>query len=271
MSSHAPYEPRAYWKQRLERDFSVGAAGFLGLGAGFNYWIYLRRRQAVRHLLHRHGVTLDDATVADAGVGTGYWIPEWERLGARGITGFDLTEVSVRNLSARYPQYEFVRCDLGDDAGIPAAARRRHTFVVAMDVLLHIVDETQFRHALTNLTQLATDRAHILLSDLFLPVEYRVDHQYSRTLATFEAALGQHGFTLQGTCPVFFLLHPSHLLLHGWRRSLSEFRWAALAKGLRALPTAGWPLGAAAFGYDTARAMMTTRGPSAHLTLWERR
>ena len=271
MHTTAPYEPGPYWKERLERDFSVGGAGFLGLGQGFNYWIYLRRRQAVRRFLQQCRVTITGARVADVGVGTGYWIPEWERQGADDIVGFDLTDVSVRTLGNRYPQYSFFRCDFGRAESTAALSLPPFHFIAAMDVLLHIVDESEFHNAVANLARLAAPGARILLSDLFLPVDFRVAHQYSRSLPTFKAVLGDFGFSLRSIAPVFFSLHPSHLLLSGWRRSLSEFRWRVLAKGLRMFPPAGWPLGAAAFALDSALSATKAQGPSAHITLWERR
>ena len=67
--------------------------------------------------------TLD---VLDVGSGTGFYIDLWRRLGVRSVTGSDIAEKAVEELSARYPSNRFVRLDIGAEED-PLAERRATT------------------------------------------------------------------------------------------------------------------------------------------------
>lgn len=52
----AQSEPRRYWCERLQRDFSLNGVGYQALGLGMNHWVYRRRLGAVRRLLKRNQI-----------------------------------------------------------------------------------------------------------------------------------------------------------------------------------------------------------------------
>lgn len=267
----APYSPEAYWTQRFSRGLTLDAVGYRGLGRGMNRWIYRRRLAVLRALLRRHDLRLAAMRVAELGVGSGYWVEEWHRSGVREMFGFDITQVAVDELSRRYPAYRFAQCDIGVAGSATAhTSGARFDLVVAMEVLLHITDRGQFERALDNLADLAAPGAHVVLSDLFLPVEVAAYHQVSRTLSRYEALMQSRGFHLEDSVPVFFTLHPSDFTRRGARRWIATQRWHVISKALRLIPGFGWPLGAALFAVDSALGAVLREGPSTHMTLWRR-
>ena len=269
--TETPYHPATYWTERFRDHFDLDATGYLGLGLGMNTWIYWRRRAAVRRLLRRHRIRVRGATVSELGVGSGYWVAEWRRLGAGRVLGADITTVAVERLAQRYPDYTFVQSDLGTgDAlqGLPIGDG--FDLVVAMEVLLHITDPSQFEAALNTVARLTKPGGHVLLSDLFLSVEVATYHQVSRTLGEYRRAMGRRGFELVDRVPVFFLLHPSEFEKRGLRRWTARQRWRLTAKSLHLMPALGWVLGAPLFAFDSVAARLAREGPSTHLTLWQR-
>jgi len=265
------YQPATYWAQRLGRNFTLDGVGYEGLGVGMNTWIYRRRRDAVRRLLATHDISLRGLTVAELGIGTGYWFREWQRLGAEHLLGFDITAVSVERLKSVYPHAELHECDLGNPGSVQRTARGRTVdFVAAMEVLGHIVDPGQFEAALDNIAGLSHPGTWLLLSDLFLSLEARSHHQLSRTIEEYRDALLARGLVLVARTPVFFALHPFHFGKQGIQRHFAEAWWWTVTKSLRVAPLLGWPLGALLFLIDSALAAVVEEGPSTHLTLWRR-
>ncbi len=269
--TETPYHPARYWTDRFRKRLDLDATGYHGLGVGMNQWIYRRRRAAVRRLLQKHDVRVRGAMVAEMGVGTGYWIEEWHRLGAAHVLGVDITAVAVETLAQRYPEYRFVQADIGTpDAVAGLAPRDGFDLVVAMEVLLHITDSSQFQVALNTMARLTKPGGYVLLSDLFLSREVTAYHQVSRTLDEYQGAMSRHGFRLVDRVPVFFLLHPSEFEKHGVWRWTARQRWRLIAKSLHLMPALGWLLGAPLYVVDSVAALATRQGPSTHLTLWQR-
>jgi len=269
--SQLPYEPNQYWGERLAKNFTLEGVGYQGLGLGMNYWIYRRRGDVVRNLLRTQRVSLEGLDVAEIGVGTGHWIPTWRRLGARSVLGCDITEVSIQRLRSLHPDCTFVRCDVGAPSSLQeAVGDRRFDFIGAMEVLLHLIDERQFKAALDNIVSVSRNGSWLLLSDLFLPVEFRGFQQVCRTLQEYRIALEERGFRLVDRRPVFFFLHPAHFTRRGLLRRAAKLRWRLAEATLRLVPSLGWGVGMLGYALDSLRGRITRSGPSTHLTLWRR-
>jgi SAM-dependent methyltransferase len=265
----ALYEPRRYWSERLRRSFSLDGVGYQGLGMGMNYWVYRRRLNAVRRLFKKHQIDLQGKRVAEMGVGTGFWIEEWTRLGAARVFGLDIAPPSIEFLTQRYPEYDFAVSDLGTPGVVHTSANdNRFDFIAVMEVLLHIVDDMAFDAALDNIASLAKPGTWLLMSDLFLPVEVRAFHQRSRPLSQYRRVMTARGFDLVDRVPVFCSLHPTEFALTGARRYLARIRWYLTAGLVWFMPAAGWGLGLVLFLIDSAWSRLGYKGRSTHLTLW---
>jgi SAM-dependent methyltransferase len=156
-------ERRAYWEGRLGRDFSLDGVGYAGLGTAFNAQMYRVRRhcflRVLRPLVAAHGAP----EVLDVGSGTGFYVERWEELGARSITGADVTQTAVDALARRHPRHRFVRLDIG--AGEVDLPPESFDFVSAMDVLFHILDDAAHARAIANMARLVRPGGRVVLSE----------------------------------------------------------------------------------------------------------
>src|ERR1043166_8271428 len=105
--------------------------------------------------------------VLDVGSGTGFYVDRWLRLGAR-VTGLDLTEIAVAELSRAFPAARFLRADIGASLdGVPLAPGWFDA-VSAFDVLFHIVDDAQYARAFENIPSLLRPGGWFLGPENFL-------------------------------------------------------------------------------------------------------
>src|SRR5262245_59408728 len=93
-----------YWEQRLAERWGIEGVGNIGLGVAYNKWQYKQRKHVFLRNLSAVGGNLSDASVLDVGSGIGFWLTVWRELGVRALTGVDITQVAVRNLSAAFSE-----------------------------------------------------------------------------------------------------------------------------------------------------------------------
>lgn len=196
-------DSRAYWERRLTGDVSLRTVGWLGLGASFNAWMYRIRARQFRRLMRRY--VTSGSRVLDVGAGSGFYVDLWQRLGAR-VDGCDITQASVDALRVRFPNSRFERVNVGEPGAL--GNHRTYDAVSAMDVLFHIVDETQWRHAFANIASVLRPGGIFVLSDNFLRAgTKRAETQVSRSLGEFRDALAANGFEILTRRPVFALMN----------------------------------------------------------------
>jgi SAM-dependent methyltransferase len=260
------FDPEQFWERMHGQYRSFEAVGFVGLGVGFNVWMYRVRRHVLRRALAHAGVSLEGATVLEVGAGTGFYVRRWLELGAAHVSGIDLSATAVEALQAQFPTVEFVR---GDIAEPPEELRRRqYDLVSAFDVLYHIVDDARFVQAIANIGQLTRPGGHLLLSDNFLHgPAIRGREQVSRSLAEIDDALAAAGFETVLRLPMFFLLNnPIDSQSRFLRRS-----WRAIQGTCYRSHAAGAVLGAGLFPLELFLTRVAREGPSTELVVCRRR
>jgi 2-polyprenyl-3-methyl-5-hydroxy-6-metoxy-1,4-benzoquinol methylase len=142
----------SYWEERLRRNWSLGGVGYLGYGAPYNKWLYAVRKRVVRRCISELPVNMSSANVLDIGSGTGFWLEVWRDLGARSITGTDITATAVDRLRVAYPEIEVFRMDVaGEQQRWPIQGK--FDLVSAFDVLFHITDDQRFHRAVLNIAR----------------------------------------------------------------------------------------------------------------------
>ena len=158
------FDPKAYWSDRLDRTYTLGGVGWLGLGEVFNRWMYrVRRRNFVRTARHAIG-TAGRARVLDVGSGTGFYIERWHEVGAAEVSGADLTDVAVGRLRERFAGDTFTQFDLTGtppDSLVPG----HYDAISAIDVLYHIVDDDGYVRAIENLHSLLRPGGMLILTE----------------------------------------------------------------------------------------------------------
>jgi SAM-dependent methyltransferase len=201
--------------------------------------------------------------VLDVGAGTGFYVDRWLRRGAR-VTGLDLTDVAVQELSRCFPSARFVRADIGQPLTQLPLPPGAFDAVSAFDVLFHIVDDAQYARAFVNIAALLKPGGWFLWSDNFLrhPTE-RVPHQVSRTLAESTRCVEAAGFQVVDRVPMFVLMnYPADTTSR-----LARWAWTALAAPAALGEPIGWALGAALYPLERALVRRVRESPSTELMI----
>jgi SAM-dependent methyltransferase len=260
------FDPKRYWEKRLEGTFSLGGVGWLGLGEPFNRWMYRVRRRVFARTVRKAATQLGDARVLDVGSGTGFYIERWRELGVRDITGIDLTDVAVQQLSGRYPDGRFIQADITDGTGdLPAG---HFDAISIMDVLFHVVDDDRYGRAIANLHSLLRPGGVLILTENLLHGSWhRGEHQVSRDADWILGLLDDSGFDVLTRRPLFVLMNTPvdsrSRLLKGW--------WWLLMNVMARARWLGGPLGAAIYPAETALTATLREGPTTEIVAARKR
>ena len=274
-----PFDNREYWEQRLREHYSLAGVGYLKLGRRFNEWMYRVRGSVFDRVVQVRGTkqqaqASDTGTgswtgrrVLDVGSGTGFYVDRWLRLGAQ-VTGLDLTDVAVEQLTRSFPSARFVRADIGGPLGevpLPAAS---FDAVSAFDVLFHLVDDAAYARAFQNIATLLRPGGWFFWSDNFLrhPTE-RVRHQVSRTLDESTRCVTEAGLEVVERVPMFVLMnYPADTTSRFLRGA-----WTALVAPAVLGEPVGWTLGAALYPLEKLLVRVKRESPSTELMVCQKR
>ena len=185
----------------------------------------------------------------------------------RWVTGLDLTEIAVNELSRSFPEARFLQGDIGGPFGALPLAPESFDAVSAFDVLFHIVDDAQYAQAFRNLAALLKPGGWLLWSDNFLRhATERVAHQASRPLAESVRLLEAAGFEVVDRVPMFVLMnYPADTTSR-----LARWAWTAMvAPALLAEPL-GWVVGAALYPVERGLVRVLRESPSTELMICRR-
>jgi SAM-dependent methyltransferase len=238
-----------------------------------NEWLYrIGRRNVIRFLAH-HGIRAPLAgRVLDVGAGTGYWTALWLAMGAREVDGYDLVPLAVERLRRQFPGGRFNVGDLSEPNAFPPDVQ--YDFVTAMNVLLHITDDTGFEHAAQNLATVVAPGGHLLIADAAIRhgdprTRSRQAASRTRLVTEYKRALEENGVqllaigasTVIGANPIDA---PSRLALAAWS---VPWRAIRLVSALGSRPAAA--AGRVTAGLDRVL-MQTGAAPSGKLMLFRR-
>jgi SAM-dependent methyltransferase len=261
-----PLEVRNYWEKRLEKAFGLHGVGYANLGLGFNRWMYRIRRAVFLREVGKHVRVTGDTKVLDIGCGTGFYIDRWKEMGVGDITGLDLTEVVVANCSKKYPEYKFVREDVGEKT--LTAPLGTFDCISAFDVLFHIVDDQRFENAFRNIASLCKPGGIFVMSDNFLHGQcVCVGHQASRSLDEIEHVVMAAGFDIVERRPMFFLMNDPI----DSNNPLFKLFWTALMLAVSLHNVAGSAIGGVLYPLELLLTRVVKEGPSTEILICKKR
>ncbi|SEF93438.1 Methyltransferase domain-containing protein [Nonomuraea solani] len=219
-------ELKDFWETRLQADWTESGVGYKSLGRAFNVWMYRVRSEVFRREVGALGLDLSSVPVLDVGSGTGFYLRLWRSLGARSITGSDLTRAATERLRLRFPETEILRLDITDPAG--ALEPASFGAVSAMDMLFHITDDERYRAALRSIGAATKPGGTFVLSENFLHGrEQRGEHQVNHTLSWITGALDEAGFDVVRRVPMLVLMNAQVDANPVWRKLWGGFLRAA--------------------------------------------
>jgi SAM-dependent methyltransferase len=258
-----PFDNRQYWEARLREHYSLAGVGYLRLGRRFNEWMYRIRGEVFDRVAAHLAPAWQGKPVLDIGAGTGFYVDRWLRLGTS-VTGLDLTDKAVAELTVRFPAARFVRADIGGPMdGVPLQPASFDA-VSAFDVLFHLVDDDQYARAFGNVARLLRPGGWFLWSDNFLRhATERVRHQASRPLAESVRLVEAAGLEVVERVPMFVLMnYPADTTSRLWR-----WGWTAMVAPAALWEPLGWALGGMLFPIERALVRRMRESPSTELMI----
>jgi len=199
-----PYRPREFWQDRLSEQFDLRGTGHPGLSAEYNRLCYALRAIVLDGLLARHHVPVAGRTVLDGGCGSGFFVEHFLGKGAA-VTGVDLTDVSARELSRRFPAARFEVGDLSE-----WRPQVKYDIVSCFDVLFHITDDAKWEHALTNLTDAVKPGGYFVFTEMFYPGKRdhaHAAHNVARGWEAYRPALLARGLAVLEDVPTHHFMN----------------------------------------------------------------
>ena len=257
--------PADYWENRLKKNYGLDGTGFIGLGINYNRWMYKIRRQVVIREVRSLGLDCTNASILDVGSGTGFYLEIWKELGCKKISGIDITSTAIENLRIKYPQYEFLRADIGYNLDKSCDLfTTKYDLISSVDVLFHIVEDEQYGRAFKNIYDLLRPGGFFIFSENFLHMDsIRTPYQTSRSLHEIEHILRETGFKILKRIPFFVLMNNpvdtnSHLLRTHWKLTTS-----CIKKGANL----GYIIGAFLYPIESILIRLFKEGPSTELMI----
>lgn len=199
------FDPQKYWQQRLEDKFDLDGVGYKGLSLRANKKLYEIRKISFERIVKKSLKFTKKLRVLDVGCGTGFYINLWQKLGVHEISGIDITEVSVRNLSEKYSNYNFYIKDITKD--LEHEFYNKYDVVSFFDVIFHIVDDEKLENAIINFKKILKNDGLIFISDFFSNYPtIRKRHIVFRNKQEVYKLMIKHGFEIELRLPMFYLL-----------------------------------------------------------------
>lgn len=200
------YNPKEYWQERLSsQELTVATVGYSGLGLEYNTWLYWQRFHALERGIKKFGLNVNGKSVLDVGVGSGAYIPFWQKMNANGITGVDLTNASVNTLQQKFPHLRFFQLDI--TAEISSLNYQDFDIITCFDVLFHIIDDDAFSRAINNLSDLLIPGSILIISDGFCTDPWGPKfHEYHRSFKNYQSELNKNQLSVVHIEPIFFLM-----------------------------------------------------------------
>ncbi|MEJ8569370.1 class I SAM-dependent DNA methyltransferase [Elongatibacter sediminis] len=262
-----PGQTRAerFWNQRIGNDPDESSIGCAGFGRNYNRWLYRVRARRFRAVVRELAVDIRQCTILDAGSGTGFYLDQWQQLGARRIHGLDFSEAALDYLQPRFPTITLHHQDLSGVTNLPQAG---FDLVSAFDVLFHIVDDPCYDRAIANIAQALKPGGYLLLSENFTHhVRARGGtYHYSRTLTDIHERLARQGLELLFRRPMFVLMNApddsTSALLRAW--------WRLVGRVARHSEITGWLTGALLYPYERVLTRLLRESPSTEIAVCRR-
>ena len=203
----------------------------MGLGEAYNRWIYRLRERHFLALASKYGVE-QCPRVADVGLGNGFYVELYQRIGVAEVCGVDISEQSIVEAKHAFPHYRFEVCDISQGFPESLGAATGFDWVSAMDMLYHIIEDDLFALAVEHCGRAVKSGGHLVVSDNFpdttLPTTpTQAFHSYDDYWRVLEPL----GFELVEISPVFFLSN-GQVGNGGLGYSIAKTGWRTFARGL---------------------------------------
>ncbi len=159
-----------YWDKLLSENTSLKGVGWPNWPESYNLILYrkylLGFEKVIQILNQEHNFALNDKiSVFEIGPGSGFYTNYFYQAGVKNYLGADISDASVKKLSAKYSIFSFIRKDISEDDDFIAANKEAFDLICIVDVLLHITDDDKFRKAIENIGKLLKPGGFLIIGD----------------------------------------------------------------------------------------------------------
>jgi SAM-dependent methyltransferase len=155
------YKPKTFWNELLSNSFDLRGVGHFRLSNEENLRMYEKKKEIISVEMEKFGIGVDASTnILEIGCGTGYWTEFLKKRGAKKYTGNDIAEISIKKLSEKYTEYNFIH---GDISEIPLK-ENAYELCFMIDVTQHITDDEKFNKALANIWNSLKPGSHFIVT-----------------------------------------------------------------------------------------------------------
>lgn len=261
------YDPKAYWENRFSKNLDLTTVGHSGLGHVYNSWLYRARFNAMRRALRTLNLDVSRKSLMDIGVGSGAWIPFWQRYRISKIVGLDITSTSIRTLKNKYPQFNFIQGNISKE--LTFAQNEYFDIVTAFDILFHITNDIDFHKAVENISARIRKGGWAIISDSFCNTSWGpFYHEYHRNFDDYARVLNMVSLDIVHIEPIFITMTTTMCDLSlGYIRLLDNFTRLTLSivNKLSSRQSTEWinhMIGSTLYVLDTAFCRTAETGPS---------
>jgi len=106
------YDAKEYWSKRLDGNLSLSGVGFAHFGESYNEYMYKMKRIVLERTISKYKIEITSTRILDLGCGSGFYVDIWHNLGVSCLVRIDITNESVKHLSAKYTKYSFYEADI---------------------------------------------------------------------------------------------------------------------------------------------------------------
>lgn len=184
--------PRRYWEERHRSHIgSLRAVGHMCLADQANAEQYDVKRSQIAGMIKRHMPDPRDRTLLDAGCGIGLLTPAYLECGFN-VTGVDFSATAIDRARASGGSAELIVSPIAH-----LALGRSFDVVTAIDVLLHIIQDSQWDDTFSSLSKHLKPQGVLVILDCFANVPHDpAAHCRQRSLRHYEDALAMHGLEI---------------------------------------------------------------------------
>ena len=197
------FDAEGYWADRYS-TIDITRSGHIDLPADYNKWLYARKKEVLFEGLKAAHFNPVGASVLEIATGTGVYVEAWQKRKISRLVGIDISAAAIAEMQGRFPKYQFYKRDLAKP-GLADLVGSGFDVVTAIDMLYHIVQDSDFPIALGNIADTVKPGGLFAIHDLFLHAgELDIDYLKLRTLDKYRAALDAAGFEILWRKPTFF-------------------------------------------------------------------
>lgn len=226
------YDPATYWDDRIAKSLDLASVGQVGMGR-YNEVAYKLRLRAVKAAVEALNLDWAKTSLFEAGFGVGYYLSLWRALGIGQVVGVDLSPTAVKFAAAKHPEFNLFEHNLAHPINLPKESFQIATII---DVLYHIVDDSLWESAISNVASLIEPGGYLLITDKFPLTSFAqtASHVRRRPLSTYQAQLEKCGLEIISVKPIFVFMDDP--ILQGkprWLAYLSHVQWRIWYKSVQ--------------------------------------